>query len=563
MHRLREKLKKIDKLGYKAYKTIKGGYDFSFYQLFVDIVQGDPFASPSRVRIRLQNSFDRSLFSTKPREIGFLDYLVREFSEAIKKYSKGIRGSGNSGRIEIVKVGQEILERSAIKIIGKELEVRFRIGLPAYGRKIDSRVAMTMFFEELPKIVEKSLKPENINLSKLKEWVELVEDVEFIRKELTTRKLVSFLGDNSILPRRSGVDDRPLEGAIPFKSPISCKVKFITPNHGEIEGMGIPFGVTLIVGGGYHGKSTLLRAIERGVYPHIPGDGREWVVTLPSATKIRAEDGRYIEKVNISPFIGELPEGKLTTQFSTLNASGSTSQAANIIEAIELGAKLLLIDEDTSATNFMIRDRRMQLLVSKEKEPITPFVDRVQDLYEELGVNTIVVLGGSGDYLDVANTVILMNNYLPYEVTNQAKEIVKKLPTYRVKESKEKISLPSPRFPSSTSFNPRRGKREVKIQTKGKNVILFGTTPIDLHYVEQIVDEAQTKTIGEAIHWVNENCFSKGLGLKEGIDKFFEEVKNKGLDILSYPPYGGYALPRPIELGFAINRMRTLKMRSG
>lgn len=74
--------------------------------------------------------------------------------------------------------------------------------------------------------------------------------------------------------------------------------------------MGIPEGVTLIVGGGFHGKSTLLQALERGVYHHIAGDGREMVITRQDAVKVRAEDGRNIEKVNISAFINNLPAKK-------------------------------------------------------------------------------------------------------------------------------------------------------------------------------------------------------------------------------------------------------------
>ncbi len=239
--------------------------------------------------------------------------------------------------------------------------------------------------------------------------------------------LVAFIANGAILPRESGVSEKPLtQGALPFLAPPSLEIEVELPNQGKIKGLGIKKGITLITGGGFHGKSTLLKALERGIYNHIPGDGREGVVTLESAVKIRAEDGRFIASTDISPFISNLPFNLDTQKFSTPNASGSTSQAANIIEALESKSKLLLLDEDTCATNFMIRDKRMQTLIHKEDEPITPFIDRVKELYTSFGVSTILVLGGCGDYLEVADTVIMMKNYKPLDVTLPAKKIIKR-----------------------------------------------------------------------------------------------------------------------------------------
>ena len=233
-----------------------------------------------------------------------------------------------------------------------------------------------------------------------------------------------------------------------------------------------PRVLTLIVGGGYHGKSTLLQAIERGVYNHIYGDGREWVVTDPTAVKIRAEDGRRIENVDISSFIHNPPLNKNTEEFSTENASGSTSQAANIVEAVEAGTQLILFDEDTSATNFMIRDERMQRLVSNEKEPITPFIDRVRELYEDHNISTIMVMGGSGDYFEVADTVIMMDNYLPEDVTMDAKKIKEELPINRMQEVEFKFRFKE-RYPLPESIKPYKG-RKIKLDVRGKSTILLG-----------------------------------------------------------------------------------------
>jgi predicted ABC-class ATPase len=319
--------------------------------------------------------------------------------------------------------------------------------------------------------------------------------------------------------------------------------------------------VTLIVGGGFHGKTTLLNAIERGIYPHVPGDGREYVVTLPSAVKIRAEDGRSIEKVDISPFISHLPQGKDTIKFSTGNASGSTSQATNIIEALEMNARLLLIDEDTSATNFMVRDERMQELVTKEKEPITPFVDEVKQLHTDLGVSTILVMGGSGDYFDAADTVIMMDNYQPRCVTKRAKEIARIHMRKRVNEGGESFGKITSRQILSQSFDASRGRKEVKIDAKGIRTIVYGSTMIDLSYLEQLVDPSQTRAIGLMIHYYSENYVEKARNFREGLIKVMMDVQEKGFDILLSYKAGNLAMPRIYELAGAINRMRTLKIK--
>jgi len=287
------------------------------------------------------------------------------------------------------------------------------------------------------------------------------------------------------------------------------------------------------------------------------------VVTDPTAVKIRAEDGRSVVGVDISPFIRNLPYGKDTRFFSTPNASGSTSQAANIMEALELSSRLLLIDEDTSATNFMIRDRRMQLLVRKEKEPITPFVDKVRQLREEHGVSTILVMGGSGDYLDVADHVIMMEDFLPVDRTAAARKIVETHAGLRSSEGGEHFGRIRERIPEPSGFDPSRGKREVRIDARGLQEILFGREKIELGAVEQLVDISQTRAIGEMIHYLAERYVKPGLSLKEGITRVFEEIRTKGLDLLSPYPLGCYAMPRIFELAAAVNRMRSLRIREG
>lgn len=562
---LRRTLRRIDGRGYKAYKDIEGVYDCGDYILFVDHAQGDPFASPSRVRVRVPQKvggFPKEAHHNRSREIALRDFLTRRFSDACRRFCRGNRGTGNSGMISIDRPGQEILERTSAFITELYVEARFVMGLPAFGRTAAGRHAEAMFFEELPQIVRASLFFKNLDQKALYEHIETAEDADFLRDQLDGLGLVAFVADGAILPRASGIDPRPLiKGrVVPFESPEPLRVRVELPNRGIITGMGIPKGVTLIVGGGYHGKSTLLRALELGVYNHIPGDGREFVVANSRTTKIRAEDGRRIEKVDISPFIANLPFGQDTKAFSTDDASGSTSQAANIIEALEVGAEVLLIDEDTSATNFMIRDHRMQELVSKDKEPITPFIDKVRQLYRDLGVSTILVIGGSGDYFDVADCVICMVEYKPHDLTEQARVIAEKYKAERKPEGGEYFGRITERVPLAHSFDPSKGKREVKISSKGLQSIAFGTHNIDLGAVEQLVDISQTRAIGDAIYYATRYMDGRRR-LREIVEAVLSDIEEKGLDVLSPRPVGDYARFRGLELAAAINRLRTLSVR--
>ena len=562
---LQDKLRSIDGRGYKAYKDIKGAYHMEGFTLIIDHVQGDPFAAPSRLRVTVPQSqarFPEDTFSNPSREIACRDFLTRSFGKAVKRVCKKNRGTGKSGIIEIDTPRQEILERTSAFIGTKEVEIRFVLGLPAFGRRIAGKQAEEMLCSELPKIVQESVLFGALDSKALYRHIETNEDADRLREMLTEQGLIAFIADGAVLPRRSGIDDRPLadDSVVPFKAPDSMRVSFELPNAGTVTGMGFRQGITLVVGGGYHGKSTLLQAVERGIYNHIPGDGRELVVSDPATVKIRAEDGRRIEQVDISPFINNLPFGRDTTAFSSEDASGSTSQAANIIETIEAGGTVLLIDEDTSATNFMIRDHRMQELVAKEQEPITPFIDKVRLLYDGYGVSTVLVIGGSGDYFDVADDIVCMKEYLPEDATEQAREIASRYKAERRPEGGERFGTVTPRIPLEKSFDPSKGKKKVKIQPRGLHAIQFGTDTIDLSGIEQIVDMSQTRTIGDAILFAL-RFMDGGTTVRECMEKVTAAIREKGLDVLLPYPAGNYAAVRGIEIAAAVNRLRTLKVR--
>ncbi|MBS6019985.1 MAG: ABC-ATPase domain-containing protein [Leptotrichia wadei] len=554
----------MDGKSYSAYKSLKGEYKFPKYVLAIDHVQSDPYAPPSRMRIimdRKISGIPYELTDTKEKNIAVSDFLTRNFYKEIQKNGNDSSGTGGSGRIFIDKCGQEILERTSVLIKEDKIEVRFEMGMPARGRRIMGKAAQKIIFEQLPKIVEKSIIYDNLKKEALKEQIVLVLDQEYIRKILKEKGLVTFVANDSILPRENGISDKPMKNAVKFKSPEKFEITLNLPSGKEVSGMGIPKGITLIVGGGYHGKSTLLASLERGIYNHVAQDGREFIISETDAVKIRAEDGRNVEKVNISGFINNLPGNKDTRTFSTENASGSTSQAANVAEALEYGTSLLLIDEDTSATNFMIRDGRMQKLVVKEKEPITPFIDRVKELYDNFGISTILIVGGSGDYFDVANHVIMMDEYVPKDVTEKAKKIAKSDENKREFSPNDKFQGITQRIPLKKSFS-QSGKLD-KTKAKGKYSILYGKELIDISGLEQLVDDSQTNCIAVMVDYFKNKVLDEKLTLSQAADRIYEKIKKDGLDsISSYTGHpGNLALPRKQEFCGAVNRYRKLKIK--
>ena len=560
MQRLRATLDRIDRKGYGAYKDLSGSHDFGSFTLSVDRVQRDPFAPPSLIRIRTgENAFDRDLFADPVRRVALEDFLTRNLEKVLGRVVRGNRGSGGSGRVEIQRTSQVVLPRTSMVVVPEFVEARMAVGLPARGRSVDANAAKTMLLEELPEVVRRSLVPApegGVDGEGARLHVEAVEDADHLRGLLPGLGLVAFVAEGAILPRESGASDRPLgDGAVPFASPNEYRVEVDLPNAGVVTGMGVPEGVTLVAGGGFHGKSTLLSALSWGVYDHVPGDGRELVVARDDAVKIRAEDGRSVSGVDISAMIGELPGDRSTQDFSTTNASGSTSQAANIAEAIEAGTSLLLVDEDTSATNFMIRDERMRELV--RSEPISPFIDLVRPLHRSLGVSTVVVVGGVGDYLDVADRVILLEDYVPSDATPRARAITRKFPP-RAPLAPKEVRPPRGRAVDASSMDLRRGRRR-SARGRGLDTIELGRERVDLSYLEQLAEAGQTEATARIIgEWV---ASGEVRGMRDLLLAELASASENGLDSLG--GHGGHpgemSLPRAQELAAAINRIRQLR----
>ncbi|MHA7686714.1 ABC-ATPase domain-containing protein [Corynebacterium evansiae] len=550
--------KSLDGAGYGAYKKLKGAYSEPGLTVSIDRVQADPYASPSKVRLILPMQaagIPQYLVDDATGRVAVADFLARR-----------IQADPNRPRnVHIADIGQQVLERTHVLVTPDRVEARLLVGLPAKGRRILGRQAAHLLADDLPHIAEDCLRHDRFepaDVRALEDHVALLRDQEALRAQLKPRKLVAFVGNGAILPRAAGDSDRPLAAnqATAFESPESLSQTFELPSGRTVTGMGIPEGLTVIVGGGYHGKSTLLRALERGVYPHISGDGREWVISRADVASVRAEDGRPITGDDISPFITNLPTGADTRHFTTTNASGSTSQAANVVEAHAAGASTLLIDEDTSATNFMIRDRLMQRLVPNDKEPITPFVQRVRSLYDATSVSTVLIAGGSGAYLRLADTVIAMDAYRPSEVTARAHDIAREgeatVNTEGMEEVGEFRHITAERVLARGTLSSRKPPKP-----RGLSTISVDRSDIDLSAVGQLVAPSQTAAIAAALEWLSKNADGQ-TPLVDLVARLEQQITEKGLAVLApgrdHP--GHLSRPRGAEILAAANRYRELKL---
>ena len=561
---LRSLLNRIDHRGYPAYKDTKGTYQFPGYVLSIDHVQGDPFASPSKVSVHVKGktaAFPQELYREAYQRIALQDELTRQFGRRAEQFAFKAKGSGKSGLISVSRCGQEVLERTACRIdpSSGDIILRMEIGFPANGRTINARELEKILFDFVPECVKHALLYKNMDAKRLRSIIDLAEDQHYIREMLPKMGLCAFVADGSILPRESGISPRPMKGGVKFRSPKELEVTMELPHRGKITGMGIRKGITLIVGGGYHGKSTLLKALELGVYDHIAGDGREYVITDHTAMKIRAEDGRSIRKTDISMFINDLPNGRDTVGFCTEDASGSTSQAANVVESIEAGASLLLIDEDTSATNFMIRDELMQRVIHRDMEPITPFIERIRELYEDYGISTVIVAGSSGAYFHIADTIIQMDRYVPKDITEYAKKEAESYPVITGPEAPaekpdfRRCPQPSPAF---------KGNDRIKMKTLSREGVMINKETIDLRYVEQIADSEQVTALGYCMRYAQKHILNGRKDLRQVVEEL-EQVMEKGtLSALceSSSSVSCMAMPRKQEIFACFNRYRGLRL---
>ena len=613
LNELTSHLHAIDGRSYAAYKAIVGRYRSPLgWVLYIDRIQPDPYAPPTAIRVVLPLALTGAdarltgtdthltetdshltgadtrptgtnasltgaaehltgaaarLTTSPTRAVALRDYLARTLRELLKGQA-----------ISIAPAGQEILERSSVNLhetwqddfstpafnaLGPYLELRLRWSLPAFGREIAGRQAARNLNLDLARaIASLDLRESELGAAAWKHC-QVAEDHAALQKILVERGWVAFLADGANLARRSGVSQLPLEGCVPLTAPETLAQTVQLPHAGAVRGTAIPAGVTVIAGGGYHGKSTLLNAIARGIYPHVPGDGRELVATVPEAMAVRAADGRAVTGVDLRPFISHLPGRDADpAQFTTANASGSTSQAASIMESLELWGQpaqaALLLDEDTCATNLLIRDQRMRALVSSEREPITPLVDRIRALHRERGISTLIVMGGSGDYLDVADQVLIMDSYRLVDATAQARQVCASQP--RVDTSLPDFPLPARRLPQRPEAK-RRGPSRTR--ALGTQRLMLDRHEVDVADVSGLVDEGQALAVAWALRALLERHFDGHTSLPQALAQVAKRLDDVGLDALGEAHPAFLVRPRLVDVGAAVNRLRSLQVNPG
>lgn len=563
-------LKKLDGQSFNSYQVLlnKAFYSDDDQLRFIHI-QGSTGALPASVcRLKLhaaEPGLPHGAISNGPRKMAAADYILRAFDAGVTAHARQNRGVQGSGSFQPLSLPPQVLERNVVRFDRGGVEIAFHVSLP--GSK-DNRIlgsqAIQMFSKELIGIIN-TLKARVAKTSLLKRHCDVIEDMVLLQNELNRYGLVAFVGDGAILPRQSGVSQSPLKkGAVVFHAPDQMAVEVELKNAGRKRGLGVRPGVNVLVGGGFHGKSTLLDALAKGIYPHIPGDGREQVVTHPEAAFVCAEEGRAVNGLDISGFIDNLPGNEDAGRFWTRNASGSSSQAAAIIEAVLAGAKLLLIDEDSSATNFLIKDANMRKLIPQDT--ITPLFDRIRELYGNFGVSSLIVVGGSSEYLGVAEHVIAMQNYQPVCMTDRVKQLSLAVPERPVNP----LVLSDKRRVLTDNFNPsyhaQRLDKTLPVRIKPlrlqERILEYGDEKLDLIKLTQLVDPHQVLAIGYALLLAREKFEDRLLSPSDLAYELDKQIEKKGLSILSRsegPPLF-LAFPRRLELAGAINRLRNLKV---
>ena len=580
MKALYQKIRSLQGKNYGLYKSLADKtWDFGDFVLEFLHVQGDPYAPASRVMIKssLQMlGFPGEWGGSFERRLALSDYLYRRLSTLVhEKYP------GKDAAVVFDSAGPEMLVRNALWVDNGELRACLQVRLPGDGRKIQAEDAAEILTMVLPDLVSSALynsgesKPEGVEPELLEHYRVLAER-KAILEELEKRNLVAFVPDGAVLPRASGLSELPMQGAVPFVAPVEMAVTLDVEGR-KIRGMGIPKGVTVITGGAFHGKSTLLQALTKAVYPHVPGDGREGVVISESAVRVGVEDGRSVRGTDLSQFVRDLPGGISTKSFTTASASGSTSEAANLMEAMEAGSDAFLIDEDSSAVNFLIRDVRVRKLLGDDREPLIPLTDRIRGIQ---GRSFILVAGACGDFLDLADNIIVMASYKAECARINGKNVAAGLADGTAGADGAKIVPGLPAFvepqcrnfaeyvkPLLPGLRPASAvERQVKVKISGDTLLQIGFLVSDTSKAGALVDKQQRFGAGFMLLNLCQNAASnneetgeespKPATIMERINVLCEKIKNVGFRNLPQGLSREMSLPRAIDIACVLYRLR-------
>ena len=570
MKALYQKIRTLNGKNYGLYKSLADKpWDFGDFVLEFLHVQGDPYAPASRVVIKANLSmlgYAGEWGGSFERRLALSDFLHRKLSHLVQE-----KYPDKDAAVIFDVAGPEMLVRNSLWIDNGELRACLQVKLPGEGRKIQAELAAEILTMVLPDLVSAGLYYDRSDEGALQEHYRVLAERKEILSQLDAQGLCAYVPNGAVLPRASGLSEMPLEKAIPFVAPEEMAVTLNVCGH-EIRGMGIPKGISVITGGAFHGKSTLLQALTRSVYPHIPGDGREGIVIDETALRIGVEDGRSVRGTDLSMFVRDLPGGVSTKNFNTLSASGSTSEAANLLEAMEAGSRTFLIDEDSSAVNFLIRDVRVRKLLGDDREPLIPLTDRIKEL-AAAGFSFILVAGACGDYLDLADNIIVMANYkaecAKFTPAPSMSSWRGEAPT----ESTEPAEVTHPRSfvtymqPLQKSVRPTSAvERQVKVKLSGNTLLQIGFLVSDTSRLNTLVDKQQRFGAGFILLNLLQNAASNNDAVPSNgtmaqsvagvAQKLCENIKNVGFRNLPQGMSREMSLPRPVDIACVAFRLR-------
>lgn len=558
-------LAELDGQPFSEYEQLVGDFDFSRYVIKCTKINLDASGEENSVfSIRIPQTIaeiPEYLFDSPVRRTAMEDLLLRRLSANIEAIASFDQNGVARRHIHSTSPNQKILPRNALQLTKEYIEVYIQITLPIQQMlvdgepmiSIDGEIAQHIFFDDLPEIVSNSLLYCNIDVADADLFVNNMEDADRLRQHLGASGQVSFIAEGSLITRISAEDLPDYERLVPIEIDDSLIEEVEVPHGGTVRGLGIPNGLTLILGESNSGRVDLTDAITQGIYNHIPGDGREHVVTVADAVSIGSEVGRSIQQVDISAFARELPDGGNPTSYSTPSAGSFTSQAASTVEFLEAGARVLIFDEHTSSSTFLSADTRVSPLLGDSTR--NTLAARARRMVDELGISMIVA-GSSlvAEFIPIADKILKVDDFRVTDITEEAKalEIV---PSSVVNDNVNLGSMLSrSRWIMPSSIDPSIGREDLVIHAEDADFLQFGRSIVELDGIKQIADADQARAIGFVLYYAKLRYMDEGYPIREILDLVDRDLSNEGLNSLARDLRGDLARPRRYEVAAALNR---------
>ncbi len=563
-------LTELDGQPFAEYQQMVGDYDFARYVIKCGKIdfEADELISPVfTVRVpQTISEIPDYQFDSPVRRTAMEDLLLRRLAANVEHIANFDHNGIARRSMLVPHPTQAILPRNALLLTKEYIEVRIRIVLPVQTIAmdgdavvaIDGEMAQQIFFENLPEVISNSLLYCNIETADADAFVNNMEDADQLRQHLGASGQISFVAEGALLTRIKSEDTPDYERLIPLEVDDSLIDEVEVPHAGTVRGLGIPHGLTLILGESNGGRVDLTEAIAQGIYNHVPGDGRESVVTVADAVAIHSEAGRSIQQVDISAFATELLDGGNPASYSCKSAGSFSSQAASTVEALEAGARVLLYDEHSSSSTFLSSDTRVSPLLGKSIR--NSLASRARQMVDELGIS-IVVAGSSlvAEFIPIADKILRVENYRVSDITEEAKEL-DIVPS--VADSSVNLSsmLSRSRWVMPSSIDPSIGREDIVIHADEEDFLQFGRSIVDLGALKQICDADQARAIGFVLYYSKLRYMDEGYPLREILDLVDRDLSNEGLNALSRDARGDLARPRRYEVAATLNRLPAFRV---